>query len=78
MLIMNYYYNNYQEVSVDSLGDGNDTSTLSVPVIVGVSVGGFFMLLCCIFIACVCCKSCKDEDDESDDDIDGATKTSII
>ena len=74
---MNYYYNNYQEVSVDSLGNGNDNSSLSVAAIVGISVGGFFMLICFIFIACMCCKNCKDDDDESDDDI-GVTKTSII
>jgi hypothetical protein len=47
MLVFNYYYNAYDEVDVNSINNGNDTSA-NVGVIVGATVGGVFA--CILYI----------------------------
>lgn len=64
MLIFNYYYNDYDEVDVYTINDGNDTS-VNVGVIVGATVGGIFACIIFMVIICVCCKCCREIDDES-------------
>jgi hypothetical protein len=64
MLIFNYYYNDYDEVDVYTINNGNDTS-VNVGVIVGATVGGIFACIIFMVIICVCCKCCREIDDES-------------
>ena len=64
MLIFNYYYNDYDEVDVYTINNGNDTSA-SVGVIVGATVGGIFACIIVTVIICICCKSCREVDDDS-------------
>jgi len=66
MLIFNYYYNDYDEVDVNSINDGNDTS-VNVGVIVGATVGGVFACIIITVIICVCCKCCREIDDDSEE-----------
>jgi hypothetical protein len=66
MLIFNYYYNAYDEVDVNSINNGNDTSA-NVGVIVGATIGGVFACIIISVIICVCCKCCREIDDDSEE-----------
>ena len=49
MLVYNYYYNATEELDVNSINNGNGTTSSNVALIVGASIGGFFGLLLVIF-----------------------------
>jgi len=49
MLILNYYYNDYDEIDVNDLNNGTDTSGDNVAVIVGATIGSVF-LFCIILV----------------------------
>ena len=76
MLILNYYYNDYDEVDVYSLNNGNDTS-VNVGVIVGATVGGVFVCIILIVVICACCRCCR-EINEEDEEIEVITHTNTI
>ena len=66
MLVFNYYYNAYDEVDVNSINNGNDTSA-NVGVIVGPTVGGVFACIIITVIICACCKCCREIDEDSEE-----------
>ena len=59
MLVYNYYYNATEELDVNSVNNGNGTTSTNVALIVGVSIGSFFGLFlvffCIIFWYSVFC-----------------------
>ena len=67
MLILNYYYNNYDEVDVYSINDGNGTSGANVAVIVGATVGGIFLFIIVMVVICACCRCCREISEDSEE-----------
>ena len=61
MLVLNYYYNAYEEIDVQSLNNGTDTSNSNVAVIVGATIGGVFLFVIVLVIIIYCC--CCDDDE---------------
>lgn len=55
MLILNYYYNDYDEVDIESVNNMNRTSSDNVAVIVGATIGGVFGFVIILIIIIVCC-----------------------
>lgn len=77
MLILNYYYNNYDEVDVYTMNDGNGTSSANVAVIVGATVGGIFAFIILMVVICVCCRGCRDISDDSEE-VEVITHTTTV
>ena len=55
MLILNYYYNDYDEIDVNDLNNGTDTSGDNVAVIVGATIGSVFSFYCLLGLIIIFC-----------------------
>jgi len=69
MLVLNYYYNNYDEIDVYDIDDGNSTDSNDVNdigVILGATIGGIlvFVIILVIIIHCCFCRNKVEEDYE--------------
>jgi len=55
MLILNYYYNDYDEIDVNDLKNGTDTSGANVAAIVSATIGSIMLFCTLLSIFIYCC-----------------------
>ena len=55
MLILNYYYNDYDEIDVNDLKNGTDTSGANVAAIVSATIGSIMLFCTLLSIIIYCC-----------------------
>ena len=64
MLILNYYYNDYDEIDIESMKNGTSTKTENVAVVILSTIGSIFLLFIIFVPILLCCFYSNRSDEE--------------